>query len=262
MADLPALALLVSIFALGVTVLAYGLFALLTLLRLRWSHNAVGTLSSGLLSVTGTAADGADDGTVTSPVTGDEALVYEYQLQRQEGTISRPEWTTHAGQVDGRPFELRTADGSATIDPAGVRLAVDPDLQVEFTATPDELAALGPVADSATADGESVVVDGVELTTGETYRLVERRIQAGDEIQVSGSATVVHPDAGRARAGPRISARPDPGRFRRRVALPLVLDEPDGAGARGYLRNRAIAGLVFGLPFTMLALSYGFAQGV
>jgi hypothetical protein len=261
MADLFALGLLGSIFAVGVLVLAYGLVAVATMARLRWSEGTVGDLSSGLLSLTGTAVERGAEGTVTSPVTGEDALVYDYELQRHEGTKSRPDWTTHDSGGDGRPFELRTAAGSATVDPAGATVAVDADLQVEFTATPDEVASLGPIADAVAGDGESVVVDGTELVAGEDYRLVERRIEAGTELQVSGSARIESSGTGESETGPRLSAQPDRGPIRRRFAVPLVLDDPDGAGARGTLRNRAVAGLVFGLPFTMLAVSYGFAEG-
>jgi hypothetical protein len=249
--------LLLAVFAVGAGLLGYGTLGVLDLLRLSRGSTSAAAIDAGLLSIAGTAVHSENHGTVTSPVTGAEALWYAYEIQHRASDLARPDWETVAEDAGGRPFGLETADGRVTLDPAGARVAVDPDLDAEVEADPAELDA--STADAAVSEAGSMTVGGVDLTAGEYYRLIERRITLGDDLQVSGAATVDRPEpSGDAAATSTISAAAPHGRLRRLLAVPLVIDQPGGAGALGVLRDRILVGLVFGLPLTMLAVVYAY----
>ena len=248
--------LLLVVFAVGAGLLGYGTLGLLDILRLRRGSTSAAVIESGLLTLSGTADLSDEHGTVTSPATGAEVLWYEYEIQHRASDLARPDWETMARDAAGRPFGLETDGGHVIVDPAGARVAVDPDLDAEFEADPAELDA--STADATVSEAGSMTVDGVDLTAGEYYRLIERRITPGDDLQVSGAAAVDRAEAAGDAAGASTISAADRGRLGRLLSVPLVIDEPEGPGALGVLRDRVLVGLVFGLPLTMLAVVYAY----
>jgi len=118
------------------------------------------------------------------------------------------------------------------------------------TSSPPTVAPETPVDEAA----ESVDVGVATLDAGERYRLLERRIEAGDALAVTGGATV------NAEGGPGalLQARTNGGRLARYLGVPLVVARPGGADASEQLRGRVLIGLVVGLPLVMLSLVYLF----
>ena len=119
MASLADLALLLPILAVGAGLIGYGLFALGQLIRLRRGAGIPASdTSRAIVSVEGTAVD-VDDATVTSPLTGREALWYAYRVDGHGGDLTRPDWTPVAEGRDGCVFGVETGGDTVRVDPDG-----------------------------------------------------------------------------------------------------------------------------------------------
>lgn len=263
MATGAALWVLLAIFAAGAGLLGFGAIAVVQRLRLRRATRSDGgPLEPGVLAVRGRTGSTTPDDTVRSPITGDTTLLYEYAIQHRAGSSPTPDWRTVAGGQNGVPFRLETDGGAVLVDPDGAELELPVTDEVEFLADPDELDGDDPPLDALAVDTETetVVVGDVPLTNGERYRVVERRIEPGDELAVAGVASAA--DAPSATAAgesrdddPRIAFRRRSGLVRQTLGVPYVIGDANG-GADVRLRNRAIVGVLFGLPVIMLSGAY------
>lgn len=256
MASLADLALLLPIFAAGAGLLGYGLLALGQLVRIRrGAATPDSSATRSLVAVEGDAV-GVDDATVTSPLTGRAALWYAYRIDSHGGDLTRPDWTPVAEGRAGRVFGVQTDGDAVRVDPTGADVELDPSDEVAVVLDPDACDDLRSVAETVTVDETDASVDvGVAtLEMGERYRFVERRIEPGDALAVTGGAAV------EAESGPGVivRARRDRGRIARLLEVPLVVGTPGGADAGEQLRGRVLVGLVIGLPLVMLSLVYLF----
>lgn len=249
---------LIAILTIGVGFLSFGFVGVVQYSRLRRGDRTDGgPLTPGPLTVRGTATPTAPPETVHSPATGERAVLYEYAVQRRGGTSPTPDWRTVTAGQNGVPFLLETAGGAALVDPRGAGLELPVTEEVSFRADPDELDAADPPIDAIAVDREAgtVVVGDVPLTNGEQYRFVERRIDDGQALTVAG------PAADSAGEGPgagdryTVAFRTDRGWFGDLLGVPYVIGDAEG-GAGRRVRNRVIAGLLFGLPLVMLSGTY------
>lgn len=256
-----AAGVLVAILAGGAGLLAFAAIALGQRWRLdRHARVDGGALEPGVLLVRGRASATGPDDTVRSPATGGSALLYEYAVQRRVGSSQTPDWQTVVGGQSGVPFRVETDGGAALVEPPGAGLELRVTDEVTFEADPDALAADGPDIDSLAVDTEteSVVIGDRRLRNGETYRLVERRVEPGEELTVAGVAAA---DGSKAAAespmddDPRVTFRKRGGFLRDVLGVPYVIGDADG-GAMTRLRNRAIIGVIVGLPLVMLSGAY------
>jgi|GEM_PF-2492487 len=256
MASLADLALLLPIFAAGAGLIGYGLVALGQLIRLRrGSAIPSASATNSLVAFEGDAV-GLDDATVTSPLTGRPALWYEYRVDGHGGDLTRPDWESLTEGRADHVFGVDTGSGTVCVDPVGADVAVDIADEVEVVVDPDDLSDVRSFAETVTVDdgAETVDVGVADLAVGERYRLVERRIEPGDTLAVTGSADVGATGGGDVLVG----ARDDRGRIARLLGVPLVVGTPGREGASGQLRARVLAGFVIGLPLVMLSLVYMF----
>lgn len=139
---------------LAVWMLLVGAGRLRTWNRLRGSATQR-VLSPGFVEVEGTARK--LDGTVTTPMTDTESLVYEYAVRRRrhddDGTA---DWRTVKTDSDSVPFVIETDGGSVVVD-------------------------------SARLDGEDTYLDGDETRQGDRKR-TESRLEPGETAYVAGTA--------------------------------------------------------------------------
>lgn len=249
---------LVTILAVGLGFLTFGAVGLLQLLRL-WRANQTdgGPLDSGVRSVSGRVSPTAESETVHSPATGERTLLYEYALSHRGGSAQTPDWRTVTAGQNGVPFLLSTDGGAALVDPDGAGLDLPVAQEVEFVADPDELSSDDPPIDALAIDREAdtVVVGDVPLANGERYRLVERRLAPDDVVTVTGRADTSNLDTAGASSDYAVVFDGPSGRLRDVLGVPYVVGDDDG-GAATRLRNRAVAGVVFGLPLVMLSSTY------
>lgn len=232
MASVPVHALVLGILALGLALVVGG-----GINGLRWAWlRRDGDPDPGPVRLTGRCRPIDGESVPTAPVSGRPALYYEWRLERRGGRLARPVWEPVEGASERRPFELETADGPVRIEPSGAAYEPprDPDVTVDDPETLRETAA----ELEATVPGPDAA---------ENFRLVEYRLEDGDEVSVTGRLTA--DGATRRIAGPA-----SPSLVGRLLGVPFVVADADRDGGLGRLRDRAIAGLVLGLPPTLLAL--------
>lgn len=253
--------ILVSILGAGLAMLTYGAIGLVQLARFRRGDRTDGgPLEPGVLAVRGQVQPTADGQTVRSPVTARPAVVYEYSIQRKVGGPATPDWRSVGGGQNSVPFRLETDDGLALVEPQGAGLELPVADEVEFVADPDEIDPGDPPVDALVVDDatDRVYVGDFGLETGEIYRVVERRIEPDDELAVAGVASAVDAESesgDRPADDPVVAFRSRGGSLRRAVGMPYAIGDAEG-GAATRLRNRALTGLLFGLPLVMLSGVY------
>lgn len=145
---------------------------------------------SGPIEIEGTAAVATDHGTVRTPVTDTECLVYEYEVQEtapsDDGGLRN--WETLDDGNDAVPFLLEDDTGAVIVDPAGADHRFE-EHGMEFT--PGEKPPRR-IARRITSPDETDSQDGTEAPIvadfdyEETQRLIERRLGIGEEVYVHG----------------------------------------------------------------------------
>lgn len=256
MASGPVLLLLLGLLTTGGILIAYSLFSLL---QLRWFRRALrsdgGRPRPGSVAVEGVARTAADADSVSSPVTGTNALLYEYGVKHLTGAPASPNWRTVASGQDGVAFDVDTDAGRLRVEPPGAALELDVADEIEFEASVDALEDHPAMETLELAyDENSIVLGDLPLTPGDHYRVIERRIEPGDAVTVAGIAVESGAEGSpRSPDRPALVLRRTRSRLRRLVGLPFVIGDADG-GALGVLRDRVIVGGIFGLPLAMLAL--------
>ncbi len=209
-----------------------------------------GRLRNGPVVLDGTVDVSGSSPPVTSPLTGQSARCYEFEVR------AAGRGPNHAGQTqlatgrDAVPFVLSTTAGPVRVDPTGADLALAPVLDV--TVDGDDAEPLQSGCDSVTVDESAAVlrVGDVELPTDGRYRVIERRLDSGDPTTVTGLATTDPKDGGTAIVGTPAS----PGLPGRLVGIPFVIGDTGPDRATRQLFDRAVVGLVFGLPPLFLSL--------
>lgn len=224
------LGLLLAILLGSALVLLAGAVGLGQYLRLRRRR---GDLEAGPAWLAGTARAMDGEG-VTAPVSGEPALCVEWTVEREGGKVARRVWrTVDSGRVGGT-VRLETEAGAVRLDPADASL----DLAEDYAETFDDPSILR----------ETVPAPVHDVEDADRYRLTERRIDPGDDLDATGHLGAAADD------GPTLAGPDDPSIPRRLFGVPFVLADPDRDGGAGVLRDRALAGFVLGVPPALLAL--------
>lgn len=236
----------------------------------RGTTHPLDVITDGPVRVVGTVSTNEDNGSLVSPLSGEDVVLYEYEVQEYTDTEECQGWEPVAGGADAIPFVLEDDSGAVAVDPAGstlmlgnrtsqhVDLRNDPSSGHAKDTTPEG------DADQKSLTEEQLVtrhdpgtgqlhVGSVTLQEGSRYRLKERRIEPGDNLVVTGTAE----DGNHM---PLISDRNGNGRlFGSLFEYPFVVsDTPELRSAR-YLLKRGAAwagvggiGLLLGLELEML----------
>jgi len=263
MASGPALALLLSILAVGLALVAWGVIAVAQWLRLwRRGRRESTAPRDGVAALEGTCRPTDPESVRRASLSGREALWYEVSLQRDEGRPVRPQWTDVGREGESVPFDLDRDAWSVRVFPADAAVDLAPAATLDFDANPDALASLG--ADLASIDveaaGGTLRIGDWDLEAGEHYRLVERRLEPGAVVSVTGRVERT-PGANGDRPAARIAGSASPGLVGRFLGVPFVVADASGYSGPNRLRNRGLVGLVFGLPLTLLAIVFLFPPG-
>lgn len=253
MADGPVLALVLAILGLGLSLLLGGAVATLQWARVWRRRRATPQpLDLGLVALDGTTCAVEDHPPTAAPLSGEPACCVTIALERDAGAVSRPAWQEVQARDHRGPFGLETPAGTVRVDPAAavVDLGSDETVVVESDAAPEDLRdALHGFA--VTRSGGHLDVGAWELDPDERYRLIERRLDPGDTVAVTGRLDT-DPTA-TATAG-SISGPPADTWRSKLLSIPFVVADDGGESASYRLRNRALVGLVLGMPPTLLAL--------
>jgi len=256
MAAAPVTALVVAILALGLVLLLGGAVATLQWLRVwRRRRERPARLEPGLVALEGACRALGPEEPPPAPLSGVSACWSELRLERDAGDVSRSSWRTEAHEEGAETFRLETPAGTVRVDPADaiVDLGADETVAVDPDADPEELRDAAGSLDVDLENGR-LRIGPWTLDPEERHRLVERRLEPGDEVTVTGQL-----EAGDDAA--TIAGAPTDTWRSRLLAVPLVVADGGGESASYRLRNRAIVGFVFGLPPTLLALVLLFPPG-
>jgi hypothetical protein len=245
----------------GTLLLSAGIFTTLQLVQLkRRGSVSVGDVADGEVTTRGRVDPTDDHGIVDSPVTGAETLCYEYLLQRQDGTSNRVDWETIGEGRDGVFFAVSDDTGGVLVEPNEARLELDPDDVLEFEASEAGIEAAS--SELATCELRDGILDvGIaELELGDTYRILERRIQQGDSVTLTGYASTdaVGDDLGLTGPAAVVGARTDRGPLQQYLGVPYTLTDEDQTRARTTLFNRAIVLVTFGVPLFLFPVMFLF----
>lgn len=225
------LVLLLGILFGSTHILLAGAVGLGQYLRLRRRR---GSLEPGPAWLSGTAQP--IDNVLTAPISSESVLCVEWVIQREGGKVARRFWRTVETGRDGVWFTIHTDRGRVRVDPATASL----DLPDGHTETFDDPAALRKALPATNYHRD---FDGADR-----YRLVERRLSAGDSVDATGTLRTSDGDN-------RLLAGSDESSILRRfTGVPFVLADPARDGGGGVLRDRALAGFVLGVPPALLSL--------
>jgi hypothetical protein len=257
MAAAPVTALVVAILALGLVLLGGGALATLQWLRVwRRRRERPARQQPGLVALQGTCLAAGTGEPAPAPLSAVPACWSVLGLERDAGDVSRSSWRPEAREERAGDFRLETPAGTVRVDPADaiVDLGADETVALDPDAEPATLRdALGSL-DVDLEDGRLRVGDW-GLDSDEHYRLVERRLEPGDEVSVTGRL-----EPGGDAVGTIDGPATDTWRSRL-FSVPFVVADEGGESASHRLRNRALVGFVFGLPPTLLALVLLFPPG-
>lgn len=248
----------------------------------RGATQALNTVTGGPVRVSGTVRPSDDNGSLVSPLSGEDVVLYDYEVQGYIETGDGHGWEQVAGGADAVPFVLEDGSGAVRVDPAGstlllgTRTSKHVDLRSGSTTDDDETTPPNGQSTHGSLAEEQLVtrcdpgagrvhVGSVTLHEESRYRLKERRIEPGDDLVVTGTAQDGDPIS-------LVSDRDGDGvLFGSLFEYPFVVaDTPEHSSTR-YLLKRGAAwagvggiGLILGLELDLLvptALAFGVLFG-
>ena len=146
--------------------------------------------AEGPVEVAGTATSLGDP--LRAPITGTDALAYEYEVEEYRSSGKNSSWKTVDEGQDATAFRLEDATASVRVEPAGAELALSTDTTIEVDGGEPEP---GPIreflAHESDLESENTSLDlkVVELATGNDRRDHERRLEPGVEAYVFGQSS-------------------------------------------------------------------------
>jgi hypothetical protein len=168
----------------------------------------VSSLMEGLpeqVSLTGTARPA--DGTVSGPFSGREAVVSGYEVQELRTSYNAStkstshSWHTTDEGWTSVPFLVDDGSVAVRVDPRDATYSVAADESVRVAAgrrPPEYVASFVERTDSSTDGPWSL--GPLDLLTERDRKYVERRIEPGDQVTVTGRPTYVEGDVGQVNA--------------------------------------------------------------
>lgn len=259
-----AAGILALVAAASLVSLAYGLGELRLAYHVLRSEpeSTLDATDGGPIELRGTARSAGR--TVRSPFTDARCLVCEYEVREEHNTQNGKSWRTIDSGTEYAPFLLEDGSGSVLIEPPGadVRLEASDRIDVKGGTEPPERIRRY-IDETEDVDDQNTAVDlrVFELTTGRDRRFVERRLEAGEEAHVLGTArydTTVSRTAGQVNAAVGIDERALssslPARVRHRLfGYPFVISDRSERGLG--LRAGAAGVAAVGVPTAILLLA-------
>ncbi|AFZ72331.1 GIDE domain-containing protein [Natronobacterium gregoryi] len=133
----------------------------------------------------------AAEETISSPLTGTDCLVYEYEVEEHQSSGNGSSWNTVAEGAAAVPFRLEDDTAGVRVEPeeadcalsTAVTVGVDggeqePTQVEEFLETESELE----------SENRSIDLGVVEVSTGNNRRYYERRLDPGEDVYVFGQS--------------------------------------------------------------------------
>jgi hypothetical protein len=145
---------------------------------------------AGPVEIEGTAAAGADGGTVTAPFSGTECLAYAYEVEELRSSGKHSSWHTLDEGRDAVGFVLEDDTGRVRVDPTGADLRLEPHAARVSPGDelPDHLARYLASSEAVERQDATVNLLVTELNVGNEQRFTERRLDVGEPVYVYGEA--------------------------------------------------------------------------
>lgn len=141
-----------------------------------------------------------------SPFTGTACVACEYAVKEERSSQHGTNWTTIESGSGIVPFRLDDGSGSVLVEPTGSDLRLERDDRIEVdggTAPPPKVQEYIERTEDVECENETLDLRVIELATGSDRRYVEKRLDAGAEAHVLGSArydTTVASESGQVNA--------------------------------------------------------------
>lgn len=256
-------AVLAVVLPVGLAIAAVGFASLRQYYRLaRRSPAAVHRVTEGPTEIEGTAEPRDSGATVRSGLTGEECLLYEYDVEEYEEGRHGGSWNEVASGTDGVTFVVGDETGRVLVDPDGARTVLDREYGETLDYGDEPSGALASFLERSDVDHENRTIDlGITtLQVGDKHRFRERRIHAGETVYVAGVADRGVGDYDVAFGGPDAVIRRDGtrGRLGRYLAYPFVISDYEEGVVERRLLKRAATTLALGGVVT-LGAGYGLA---
>ncbi|WP_293030194.1 GIDE domain-containing protein [Natronococcus sp.] len=146
--------------------------------------------AEGPVELEGTASP--IDDPLRAPITGTDALAYEYEVEEYRSSGKNSSWKTVDEGQDATSFRLEDETASVRVEPAGAELALSTDTTIEVDGGEPEPEPIREfLAHESDLESENTSLDlkVVELATGNDRRYHERRLEPGDEAYVLGQSS-------------------------------------------------------------------------
>lgn len=141
----------------------------------------------GPVEIEGTAETAA--GTLEAPISGQECLAYEYEVEEYQSSGKNSSWNTVDEGEAATPFRLEDQTASALVDATGAAISLETDDKTRVDGGEEEPPAIREFLDkNADLDSQAGGIDVGPLTlgTGNDRRYREARLHPGDEAYVLG----------------------------------------------------------------------------
>ncbi|SDQ27511.1 GIDE domain-containing protein [Natronobacterium texcoconense] len=145
--------------------------------------------ANGPVELEGTAT--AVDGTISSPLTETECLVYEYEVEEYQSSGNNSSWTTVDEGTDVVPFRLEDDTASVRVEPEGADLALSTEITIGVDGgepEPKQVREFLETQSDLESENSSIDLGVVEISTGNNRRYHERRLDPGEEVYVFGQS--------------------------------------------------------------------------
>lgn len=250
--------------ALGLAITGLGLASLGQWYRLaRRSSDAIHQVTEGPTEFEGTVRPPESGETVRSGLTGEECLLYEYEVEEYEEGRHGGSWSTVASGSDAVTFVVGDGTGRVLVDPDGATTVLKREYGETLEYGDEPTGALATFLARSDVDHVTKTIDlGItEIQLGDKHRFRERRIHDGETVYVAGVADRGVGDYDVGFGGPNAVVRRDGthGRLRSYLAYPYVLSDYDEAVAKRKLLVRSGKILAIGGVVTLLS-GYGLAS--
>lgn len=244
----------------GLVVVVVGSVPLVRGARIWLGHQKnVGNVDDGAVHLAGEVNPTDEYDTLTSPLSGEETLLYTYEIEEYGDFGEGEGWHPVAGGSDGVPFVLDDGTGTVTVNPAGSNLFLEArtSKHVDLREFPDpgdepgesDSADLDELVTRHDARAGRIHVGSVTLNEGSRYRLRERRIEPGDHLYVTGTA-----ESDWDGPGSLVYDTDDPGPFGSVLKQPFVVSDYAERSSARYLLKRGTAWAGVGVVAFLLAL--------
>ncbi len=197
----------------------------------------------GPIEVAGTV-QAADSDPIRASVSATECVVCEIEAQRYVSGQHGGDWRTVTSRAERHPFVIDSPLGTVRVEPEAADLVFEDEVVAEVEKGEEPTGRMAGFFEAVGVDAsEGTLADLAPSNTlfGSKYRVVERRVDIGEDVYVAGTASrdadvtvgFDSPDA-------VIRALEDPSLTQRLFGLPFIIGDRGEQAVRGHFWRRGL----------------------